>query len=63
MTALAKRLPTLPTEDLARCELYVALVQCCASDDRIIRARVRKAYELLGGDLADLDRRNPGGAL
>ena len=63
MTALATRIPALPAKDLARCELYVALVQCCASDDAIIRAHVRKAYELLGGDLTDLDRRNPGGAL
>lgn len=63
MTALATRIPSLPAEDLARCELYVALVQCCEADDRIIRGHVRKAYELLGGDLADLDKRNPGGAL
>lgn len=47
----------------ARVHLYSALIQCAASDDRIIREHVRKSYALLGGDLADLDARNPGGAL
>jgi hypothetical protein len=41
----------------------MALIQSCSDDDVIIREHVRAAYELLGGDLADLDRRNPGGAL
>ncbi len=55
--------PDLPREVRARMRLYAALIQCCASDDVIIREHMRSAYELLGGDLVDLDARNPGGAL
>jgi len=53
----------LPVAEQARIKLYVALIQCCAADDRLIRQYMREAYALLGGDLTDLDRRNPGGAL
>lgn len=63
MSRAARATDVLPPAQAARVHLYMALIQSCSDDDRIIREHMRAAYELLGGDLADLDRRNPGGAL